>query len=306
MQILVGNTGFVGSNIANQFNLDLLFNSSNIKESYGLNPDLLIYSGVKAEKYFANLNPEKDFEHIKESIENIKQINPNKIILISTVDVYDNYFSRDENYSSPMYNLQPYGKNRLYLENWVENNIKNYHIIRLSALFGKNLKKNFIFDILNPIPSKLSLKIYQDLLKKNNVFSKIYEPLDSNFYQLIANHNYSKEEIKEFLNKANFNSLYFTDSDATFQFYNLANIGNDLNLILNNNLNKVNLVTEPIKASEIYKYLFDSEFVNKISKEPVYYNLKTVSYNIFGGFNGYIKSKEIILEEIRDFINKEK
>ena len=63
---LVGYTGFVGSNIyeKGRANIDKVYNSSNISEAFGTHPDLLIYSGLRAEKYLANNAPEKDMELI--------------------------------------------------------------------------------------------------------------------------------------------------------------------------------------------------------------------------------------------------
>ena len=53
MTILVGYTGFVGSNIydAAKDQMDAVYNSKNIEQAYGTNPDLLIYAGLRAEKY---------------------------------------------------------------------------------------------------------------------------------------------------------------------------------------------------------------------------------------------------------------
>ena len=48
---LVGYTGFVGSNIDLKGNIDKKYNSKNIKDAFGTNPDILIYSGVRAEKF---------------------------------------------------------------------------------------------------------------------------------------------------------------------------------------------------------------------------------------------------------------
>ena len=62
MVALVGYTGFVGSNIYAKGQIDQVYNSKNIEEAYGLKPDLLIYSGLRAEKYLANNAPEKDME----------------------------------------------------------------------------------------------------------------------------------------------------------------------------------------------------------------------------------------------------
>ena len=57
---LVGYTGFVGSNIYAAGGYDGAYNSKNIEEAFGTKPDLLIYSGLRAEKYLANNDPERD------------------------------------------------------------------------------------------------------------------------------------------------------------------------------------------------------------------------------------------------------
>ena len=90
MKLLVGHTGFVGSNLKEQVHFDGLYNSQNISEAFSTNPDWLVYSGVRAEKFLANSAPETDFEIIEQAIDNIRKINPKKLILISTVDVYPN------------------------------------------------------------------------------------------------------------------------------------------------------------------------------------------------------------------------
>ena len=64
MTALVGYTGFVGSNIyaAAGNGIDAVYNSKNIEKAYGTNPDLLIYAGLRAEKYLAGHAPEKDMD----------------------------------------------------------------------------------------------------------------------------------------------------------------------------------------------------------------------------------------------------
>ena len=46
MKILVGNTGFVGSNLSLKTTFDGLFNSKNIEDAFGSEPDILVYFGV--------------------------------------------------------------------------------------------------------------------------------------------------------------------------------------------------------------------------------------------------------------------
>jgi len=302
MKILVGYSGFVGSNICSQEKFDALFNSKNISDSFGLNPDLCIYSGVKAEKYVANLNPTEDLNHIEESFENIIKINPKKLVLISTVDVYDQTSNLNEDYNSDINKLNPYGRNRLILENKVINYFNDVHIVRLPALFGQNLKKNFIFDILNPIPSKLTINKFNEITSKNKFFTQIYRKLDENFYVLDKDTSINNEEIINNLDSINFNSLFFTDSRSEFQFYNLANLYSDLSIVVNNSIKKINFVNEPLETSEIYYSIFSKNFKNEINSNFPKYNLKTKYFELFNGSNGYIKDKLKVLSELKDFI----
>ena len=63
MRALVGYTGFVGSNICEKSKFEGLYNSKNMQDAYGTAPELLIYYGVRAEKFLANREPEKDLEY---------------------------------------------------------------------------------------------------------------------------------------------------------------------------------------------------------------------------------------------------
>ena len=146
---LVGYTGFVGSNIYASGDFDAVYNSKNIEDAYGTCPDLLIYAGLRAEKYLANNAPDKDFELIVRAEENIKKINPRKLVLISTIDVFKNPIDVDENSVIDTEGLQAYGYNRYQLECWVRENYPDALIIRLPGLFGKNIKKNFILSLIH-------------------------------------------------------------------------------------------------------------------------------------------------------------
>ena len=143
MTALVGYTGFVGSNIYEAGQFDAVYNSKNIEEAYGTNPQLLIYAGLRAEKYLANHAPEKDMEMIIQAEENIRKIHPKKLVLISTIDVFRVPKDVDENSRIDTVNLHAYGYNRYQLELWVRETYPDALIVRLPGLFGKNIKKNF-------------------------------------------------------------------------------------------------------------------------------------------------------------------
>ena len=302
MVALVGYTGFVGSNIYSEGKIDAVYNSKNIETAYGTEPDLLIYSGLRAEKYLANNDPEKDMELINQAIENISKINPKKLVLISTVDVLKNPVDVDEMADIETEGLQAYGYNRYQLELWVREHYKDALIVRLPGLFGKNIKKNFIYDYINVIPFMLKEEKYLELVNKENELEKYYHKQDNGFYRVDVKED-DKEYLKNIFRKVGFSALNFTDSRSRFQLYNLSRLWNDINKALENNLTTWHPATEPVTAGEIYKYLTGEEFVNELNGVPANYDYKTAYADVFGGIDGYICDKETVLKEIKEFVN---
>lgn len=301
---LVGYTGFVGSNIANSFKFNNLYNSKNIEEAFGTNPDLLVYAGVRAEKFLANTNPEKDLQIIKNAFDNITKINPKKIVLISTIDVYKDPIKVDENSEINTLGLLPYGLNRYKLEKMIEENFEKHLIVRLPALYGENIKKNFIYDLINIIPSLLNEQKYNELINKNDYIKDYYIKENTNFYKCINLSDEQKSNLKKYFNNVGFSALNFTDSRSIFQFYNLSYLWKHINLALDNNINILNLATEPVSAKELYQYVSEEVFVNEYMDKPFEYDYRTKYNYVLGGEDGYIFDKQFILQDIREFIFK--
>lgn len=303
MKVLVGNSGFVGSNLSTQTNFDKLFNSKNIEEAFGLNPDLLVYSGVRAEKFLANTEPEKDFAIIENAINNIRKINPKKIILISTVDVYPVAINVDENTEINENTLQPYGKNRLYLERWIEDSFEDYLILRLPALFGLNIKKNFIYDVIHIIPAMLNEALFQKY-KHHGWITSNYTLQENGFYKLNDISKKERELLKANFLSIGFSALNFTDSRGIFQFYNLKNIWKHIEMAMANNIRKLNLATAPLGVNEIYKTVFRKDFVNELGAHFPHYDFQTIHGGCFGKKEKYIENKETVLLEIVEFLKE--
>ena len=244
MKSLVGYTGFVGSNICSSAQFDGLYDSKNVKEAYGTNPDILVYSGVPAQKFIANKFPEKDFEVIEGAIENIKKINPKKIVLISTIDVYKNPQNVDEDFEIITEELEPYGKDRYYLEQWVKSNYEDYLIVHLPGLYGKNIKKNFIYDLIHVIPSMLKEEKFNELCNKDDYIKDYYELQENGFYKLkddISKEN--KKLLKKYFENIGFSALNFTDSRGSYQFYNLSYLYEHIQIALKNKNNSIYVLT---------------------------------------------------------------
>lgn len=310
--MLVGYTGFVGSNIAANHDFTWKINSKNKEEAFGKEPDLLVYAGLRAEKFLANKDPEADMAMITEAMEQMKKINPKKLVLISTVDVYKDPVNVDEDTEINTNGLLPYGANRYKLEQMVRETWEDALIIRLPGLFGKNLKKNFIYDFIHVIPSMLKAEKYQELSEKSTLVAESYRDLGNGFYKCgitdlpnpTAKELYAVEELKQEFKSLGFSALNFTDSRGVFQFYNLANLWNDIQTALENDIRLLNIATEPICVAEIFKRITERTFNNQILQNPPFYDYRSKHAEVFGGQNGYFADKNTVLGEIVEFVKR--
>jgi hypothetical protein len=155
MKLLIGNTGLIGTTLKDSIKFDYEFNSKNLSELLDLNIDFsqadLYLCCLPATKWKVNEDPYTDLENIFNILSIISKKEYKNIILYSTIDVYtDAPLEVDESYdikiSSPNY-----GVNRFIFEKLISSTLKfnKLLILRLPALFGKYIKKNILFDLLN-------------------------------------------------------------------------------------------------------------------------------------------------------------
>lgn len=304
MEILVGYTGFVGSNLYVAHHFDRVFNSKNIDDAYGLNPDLLVYAGMRAEKYLANNFPAKDMELIEDAKRNIRLIAPKRIVLISTVDVYKRPVEVNEDSAIELDDLHAYGKNRYLLEQWVGENYQNALIIRLPGLFGRNIKKNFIYDYINKIPFMLRAEKLNELATVAEDLPSYYFLRKDGYYQCKDLKAEEKKALRKLFERTGFSAINFTDSRNVYQFYPLERLWNDICIALEKGITLWNPATEPVSAAELYQYLSGDIFINEINQIPAYYDYRTKYAEIFGGKRGYILSKEQVMDSIKRFVKE--
>eukprot|EP00742_Colponemidia_sp_Colp-10_P003864 GILJ01004115.1.p1 GENE.GILJ01004115.1~~GILJ01004115.1.p1 ORF type:complete len:547 (+),score=74.22 GILJ01004115.1:41-1681(+) len=146
---LIGYSGFVGSNLREQFKFTHFYNSKNISDIRNKSFDIVVCAGCPAVKYLANQNPENDIQVVKSLAENLRGVKAGKFVCISTIDVYphpDQAADEDTDCHQPNH---AYGTHRLWFEDFCRENFPNCLVVRLPALFGKYLKKNYIYDLLN-------------------------------------------------------------------------------------------------------------------------------------------------------------
>lgn len=145
---LIGHTGFVGSNIADQAEFEATYNSSNIEAIEGESFRLIVCAGAPGTKWKANREPERDNESISRMMRSLDRSSAEHVVLISTVDVYPVPHGVDEDSSIELSGNSPYGSHRFLLESFVRDRFEST-VVRLPGLFGPRLKKNIIYDFLN-------------------------------------------------------------------------------------------------------------------------------------------------------------
>lgn len=287
MNCLIGYTGFVGSNILNYSNnnYEYLINSKNIETIKNKQFGTIVCAGVSAKKWQANEKPNEDLENINKLLDILKTVKCEKFILISTIDIYKN----TNNNINKVVNQDnhAYGKNRYYLEKELEKTFENLYIIRLPGLFGYNLQKNVIYDLINNNNPTFNIKskfqwyyigdIVEDINKaienKEKIVDLFPEPIEMNEIVGIIK-KYSNKEItyKESNNIITYD-LYYKNN----RYYNNKKyIIEKLELYIWNMLNKNVCISN---------LAYDKKYTKEIEEIEKFYGIEykeIVPYKIFG------------------------
>lgn len=222
---IIGHTGFVGSNLTKYIDFEFKFNSKNINDIVNHKYDLLICSAPSATKWIINKNPDEDIENINKIFDLLKKTSFEKIILLSSIDVYGYETSKNlnENNYVDNKNNHNYGINRIYFENLITNAFEKSKVIRLPGLFGDGLKKNILFDIKNK-----NIKYLEENVNRNSSFQwypikNLYKDLNkinklNNQIINIATETIYNYEIEELINQKIFNSR------SNIQNYNIKSL----------------------------------------------------------------------------------
>lgn len=300
--LLVGSTGFVGGNLLAKHTFAAECHSSDITAQYGTRPDLCVYAGVPAAMFLANADPEADLAVMRAARENIRQIAPKRLVLISSIAVLAD--SRGVYEDSPAQDteaLPAYGKNRLQLERWVREDFPNALIVRLPALYGVGIRKNFLFDLHTITPAMLRPEKYSELAAKSPLVKSAYTLADNGFYKL--NGTADPPALRAFFAANDFNALAFTDARSRYQFYNLGRLWSDMEAARAADVKLLHLCTPPVSAAEVYTAVTGkADWHNELPKPPFDYDLRSRHAALLGGSGDYLCTKQQELDDITRFM----
>lgn len=96
-------------------------------------------------------------------------------------------------------------------------------------------------------------------------------------------------------------------ADGMYQYYNLDNIGKDIQTALDNGLELVNLAVPPVSTREVARVAFGVDFTNiPEGVNPAFWDMHSKYADLYGGEGDYLCTKEQELADIKAFVEKER
>jgi len=138
----------VGGNLAAQVPFQDRFRSTDIDQIVGRRYAWLACAGAPGVKWKANKDPEADRAALERLTGAVQNVEADRVVLISTVDVYPEPRDVDEDTPLDRDGGHAYGRHRLELEDFFRARFDTL-VVRLPGLFGPGLKKNIIYDFLH-------------------------------------------------------------------------------------------------------------------------------------------------------------
>jgi len=176
MNAIIGFTGFIGGILKKHVPECDYYNSKNIESIDNKQFDTIYCSGISSSRFKGNNNPKEDLREIISLLRHLKNIKCKKFIFISSIAIH---YEED------------YGRNRKFAEDYIKSIFDDFKIVRLPSVFGSNLSKNLLYDILNdslfsPVNTNQSNQwycvddLYSDIQNSENQILELYpEPISN-------------------------------------------------------------------------------------------------------------------------------
>lgn len=261
---LIGHTGFVGGILRQQAKFLGFFNSTNIFEIQNDTWDTVVCAAAPGSMFQANKFPERDQEQIQALIDRLERVKTRRFILISSIAVLEDFAGADDESTTAFQKTLAYGRHRRQLESLVEDHFPQSLIVRLPALFGQGLRKNFIFDLLNPVPTMLTRGRLDSLSSCLSTdlkacLSVVYKHDPATDMVKVDREKLALDPLKPALENAvvdlGYSATQFHNPDTTYQYYDMNRLWSDIEVATEASLSHIHLVSEPLKAARIHDRL---------------------------------------------------
>jgi hypothetical protein len=306
---IIGSTGFVGGHLLGQHSFVGRFNSRTVQHAAGQAFDVVVCAAAPGSMFEANRFPDQDKARIDALIDHLSMIRARQLVLISSVAVLADCAGQDDEATSSFETRLAYGRNRRALEVFCAERFECCLIVRLPALFGKGLKKNFLFDILNPMPSMIAEAPWAELAARLPAelragLSGFYAWNDSLKLHVIDRAALSatgrRAAYDAAITELGLSAARFTNRDSRFQYYDMTRLWADIRLCLDRGIEVIHLAPEPLVAGEIHAALTGramAETGASLRREDMW----TRHAGLYGREGPYIASASEIMDRLRQF-----
>ncbi len=261
---LIGHTGFVGGTLARQNAFAALFNSSKIETIVGLVFDTLVCAAAPGSMLTANRQPDQDRAQIDALIDRLDGLRARHVVLISSIAVLADFAAGDDEGTQAFQQDLAYGRNRRLLEAFCETSFDDCLVVRLPALFGPGLRKNFVFDLMNPVPTMLPEARLETLLEQlepllRDTLGALYAPDPATGMHRLDREaldaNPRRPALDTAVRAVGMSATQFHNPDTTYQYYDMSRLWRDIGIATRAGLRCIHLVTEPLRAADIHARL---------------------------------------------------
>ncbi|MEE4155022.1 MAG: hypothetical protein V2I27_12755 [Erythrobacter sp.] len=309
---LIGHTGFVGSNLARQARFARVYNSRTIEGLGGERFDALVCAAAPGSMFEANRDPAADRAKVHALIEQLDRVEADRFVLVSSIAVLARFDGCDDEGTSAFQTELAYGRHRRELEAFVEDRFADHLIVRLPALFGEGLKKNLVFDLLNPVPSMLpaqKLAVIGEALEPPlaQMLSELYAPGALAGVAMLDRAALARHPRRGVLEAALIamgqDAIQFHHRDTTYQYYELARLWADIETALAAGLTHLHCATEPLRAADIHQRLTGRPMPETTARLHAE-NMHTRHAALWGREAPYLADAGEVLERLAVFIEQ--
>ena len=306
---IIGHTGFVGGTLVQQHRFSAHFNTSNISDIGGREFDTLVCAAAPGSMFAANREPQRDREQINALLESLKEVRARRFVLISSIAVLADFAGKDDERSKAFQEELAYGRHRRALEAFAEDTFEDTLVVRLPALFGRGLRKNFIFDLLNPIPAMLTEAKLEGLstILDHSLFDQLrglYAPDPSTGMMKLDRTALDDDPMRTSLEEAaitqGFAATQFHNPGTTYQYYNMNRLWSDIDIALRAGLRHVHLVSEPLEAATIHRRL-TGRGMPESGARLHHEDMRTRHAEIWGKQGPYLEDADTVLDQLAAF-----
>lgn len=302
---LIGSTGFVGGVLSRDVAFDAAYASATIEQIEHQAFDTVICAGAPAVMWRANADPDGDRRNLETLVRSLTRARIERLVLISTIAVLADPAAGADETTADFETQLACGRNRRWLETTLSDHFQTV-ILRLPALYGPGLKKNFLFDLRHPVPAFLKPEAYAGL--RARLAGPALDALDAVFARdavsglmtldriALAQHP-ARDLMAEALIAAEVDAPGFTHPDSQFQFYGLNDLADHIDAAVRLGLDALHLAVEPWPAGGLSERLTGRSLRSAdapLRKE----DMRTCHSAAFGGAGPYLRSRGQVLDGI--------